>query len=73
MTTPMDVFRLIERADERVKYAQNRDSKEAYRQARECLAEAEALLEALEDVRAKAGLRDQINRRRADLTMLEQR
>lgn len=72
MTTPMDVFRLIERADERVKYAQNRDAKDAYRQARESLAEAEALLEALEDVRARAGLRDQISKRRADLAILEQ-
>lgn len=71
MTTPMEVWSLIERADERIKYAQNRDAAAAYAQARESLDRAAELAGALEDPRARAGLTAQIERRRRDLAELE--
>ncbi|MHB8512860.1 MAG: hypothetical protein ACYDCC_11835 [Actinomycetota bacterium] len=71
MATPIDVFKLIERADERVKYAQNRDAAAAYQQARETLSEASELAKSLEDPKARAGLQAQIAKRLEDLTRLE--
>lgn len=71
MIAPTDVWKIVERADERVKYAQNRDAAEAYRQAREALAEARTALASLDDDTARAGLLAQIERREADLDELE--
>lgn len=71
MTAPQDVWKIVERADERIKYAQNRDPAEAYRQARDALAEAQAALASVQDAPAAAGLRAQIERRLADLDRLE--
>lgn len=70
-TAPMEVWKLVERADERVKYASTRDAAEAYRQAREALAGARAALDGVADDRARAGLASQIDRRLADLDRLE--
>jgi hypothetical protein len=63
---PASVWKLVERADELVKYAQNRDPQTAYRQARAVLDEAEALAGQL-DEKAATGLRAQIETRRADI------
>lgn len=71
MGTPQDVWAHVERADERVKYAQNRDPAEAYRQAREALAHAREALESLDDAAAAEGLRRQIATRLDDLDRLE--
>ncbi|HEX9695016.1 MAG TPA: hypothetical protein VGB64_01730 [Actinomycetota bacterium] len=71
MIAPTDVWKIIERADERIKYAQNRDPAEAYRQAREALAQARAALAGVADERARAGLLAQIERRETDLDALE--
>lgn len=68
---PAAVWRLIERADERMKYASNRDPAEALRQAREALSEASAALATLQDPAARAALSAQIERRRADLNARE--
>lgn len=65
------MWRLIERADEYVKYAQARDPAEAYTRARAVLDEAESALALLPDERAAAALRAQVARRREDLTRLE--
>ena len=69
--TPIEVFKLIERADERVKYAQNRDAAAAYAQARESLAEASALAVKLHDSRARTALQAQIAKRLDDVQRLE--
>lgn len=71
MAAPQDVWKIVERADERIKYAQNRDPAEAYRQARDALAEAISALAFVQDAAAAAGLRRQIERRLADLDRLE--
>ena len=67
---PASVWKLVERADELVKYAQNRDPKTAYRQARAVLDEAEALTGQLEKKPAET-LRAQIETRRADIARFE--
>lgn len=61
---------MIERADERVKYAQNRDPAEAIAQAQALLDNAESLARTLEDPKARAGLLGQVATRRADLSRL---
>jgi hypothetical protein len=71
MTTPMDVWRHLERADERVKYAQNRDAADAYRQARESLDLAASEAMTLDDERARIALTAQIQKRLDDITRLE--
>lgn len=68
---PITVWRLIERADERVKYASNRDPAEAIRQARETLAEAAAAAAELTDAPARIALTAQIERRLDDLDTRE--
>ena len=64
------VWKLVERADEFVKYAQNRDPAAAYRQARQALGRA---AEAAADLpeRPREGIMQQIERRLADLDRLE--
>ena len=71
MAAPTNIWKMIERADERVKHAQSRDAAEAYRQARENLAEARTALAGLGDERACDALLAQIERREADLDALE--
>jgi hypothetical protein len=67
---PGSVWKLVERADELVKYAQNRDPRTAYKQARAVLDEAEALAGQL-DEKAATGLRAQIETRRADIARFD--
>ena len=67
---PASVWKLVERADEFVKYAQNRDPRTAYQQARAVLDEAEALVGQL-DEKAATALRAQIETRRADIARFE--
>jgi len=67
---PATVWKLVERADELVKYAQNRDPQTAYKQARAVLDEAEALTGQLEQ-KAADGLRAQIQTRRADIARFD--
>jgi hypothetical protein len=70
MTDPGAVWKLVQRADELVKYAQNRDPRTAYQQARAVLDEADALTNEL-DQKAADGLRAQIQTRRDDITRYE--
>jgi hypothetical protein len=63
---PAAVWRLIQKADEVVKYAQNRDPAVAYAQAGAALDEAEAMLTGLDDAVA-TNFAEQIAIRRADL------
>jgi len=67
---PAAVWKLVQRADELVKYAQNRDPHTAYTQARAVLDEAEALAGQL-DQKAADGLRAQIETRRSDIARFE--
>jgi len=67
-TTPAEVWALIERADELVKYASNRDPKTAYAQARETLRKA---AEAACTVPGAQPLEQQANTRLEDLDKLE--
>jgi hypothetical protein len=67
---PQDVWKLVQRADEFIKYAQNRDPATAYAQARATLDEAEALAQQLEGPAAD-GLRAQIKTRRDDIARFE--
>jgi hypothetical protein len=67
---PASVWKLVERADELVKYAQNRDPQTAYKQARAVLDDAEALAGQL-DEKAATGLRAQIETRRADIARFD--
>ena len=69
-TDPAAVWKLVQRADELVKYAQNRDPHTAYAQARAVLDEAEALTGQLEQ-KAADGLRAQIQTRRSDIARFE--
>ena len=69
-TDPAAVWKLVQRADELVKYAQNRDPQTAYAQARAVLDEAEALTGQLEQ-KAADGLRAQIQTRRSDIARFE--
>jgi hypothetical protein len=64
---PVAVWRLIERADELVKYAQNRDPAAAHAQARDVLNQAASAAAALSDPGARQSLSDQIRTRLSDL------
>lgn len=64
------VWKLVERADEYVKYAQNRDPATAYQQARETLNRAWDAAASLPEGQ-REGIREQIGRRQADLDRLE--
>jgi hypothetical protein len=68
-TTPADVWALIERADELVKYASNRDQKAAFAQARETLRHA---IEAACTVPGAQPLEKQAQTRLDDLDQREQ-
>jgi hypothetical protein len=68
-STPADVWALIERADELIKYASNRDPKTAYAQAREVL---ERAVEASCSVPGAAPLEQQARTRLDDIARLEQ-
>ena len=68
---PGVVWKLVERADELVKYAQNRDPSTAYAQARRKLAEAIAAAGSLPSGPAAEGVLAQIERRLQDLDRLE--
>ena len=67
---PAEVWKLVQRADELVKYAQNRDPHTAYAQARAVLDEAEALTGQL-DAKAAESFRAQIATRRSDIARFE--
>jgi len=67
--TPKDVWALIERADELVKYASNRDTKAAYEQARATLERAAT---AARTVPGAGALEEQAARRLEDLKRLEE-
>ncbi len=67
-TTPAEVWKLIERADELVKYASNRDPAAAYAQARETLQRAAA---AAREVPGAQQLVTQAERRLDDIAALE--
>ena len=69
-TTPAEVWALIERADELIKYASNRDPKTAYAQARETLQHAIA---ASGSVPGAAQLEQQPRTRLDDIAALEAR
>jgi hypothetical protein len=69
--SPQDVWHLVERADEFVKYAQNRDPAKAYAQARETLNRAMEQANRLEDRGAAESISSQIVRRLDDLDRLE--
>ena len=62
---------MVERADEYVKYAQNRDPARAYAQAREALHKAMEEANRLEDRGAAESITAQIARRLEDLDRLE--
>lgn len=70
-TNPQDVWHLVERADEFLKYAQNRDPGRAYAQARETLRRAMEEANRLEDRRAAESILAQIARRLDDLDRLQ--
>jgi hypothetical protein len=69
--SPQDVWHLVERADEFVKYAQNRDPARAYAQARETLRKAMDRASRLTDREAAESISIQISRRLEDLDRLE--
>ncbi len=69
--SPQDVWRMVERADEFVKYAQNRDPAKAYEQARATLRNAREAADRLEDRGAAESISAQITRRVEDLDRLE--
>ncbi|HEV8683476.1 MAG TPA: hypothetical protein VGS09_12010 [Actinomycetota bacterium] len=70
-TTPQDVWHMVERADEFLKYAQNRDPAKAYAQARATLRKAMEEADRLEDRAAAESISAQISRRLDDLDRLE--
>jgi len=70
-TDPPGVWHLIQRADEFVKYAQNRDPATAFAQAREYLGRAIAAAEGLADRGAGENLAGQARVRLADIDRLE--
>lgn len=70
-TDPPGVWHLIQRADEFTKYAQNRDPRTAYAQAREHLQRAIAAADGLEDRGAGENLAQQARVRMEDLDRLE--
>ena len=67
---PGAVWKLVQRADELVKYAQNRDPHTAYAQARAVLDEAEALTGQL-DQKQSENFKAQIATRREDIARFE--
>lgn len=67
MNDPATVWRLIQKADEVLKYAGNRDATAAYEQARAALDEAEQLSASLVDQGIAENFRSQIEIRRADI------
>lgn len=69
-TDPAAVWRLIERADELVKYASNRDPAVARAHARSVLQEAEQALAGVADPKASAALGQQIRKRLSDLEQM---
>lgn len=69
-TDPAEVWRLIQRADELTKYAQNRDPRTALAQAREQLERALRAAEALTDRGPGARLAEQARVRMDDLDRL---
>lgn len=66
-TGPNEVWDMIRRADDLVKYAPNRDRDTAHTQARAQLQRAAAAVEALEDRKAADALAEQVRIRLADL------
>jgi hypothetical protein len=64
---PNDVWDMIRRADDLVKYAPNRDRDTARTQARDQLQRAAAAAEALDDRKAGDALAEQVRIRLADL------
>jgi hypothetical protein len=70
-TTAQDVWHMVERADEFLKYAQNRDPTKAYAQARSTLRKAMEEADRLEDRGAAESLAAQIARRLDDIDRLE--
>jgi hypothetical protein len=70
-SSPQDVWSIVERADEFVKYAQNRDPAKAYEQARATLRRAQEEADRLEDRPAADSISAQIARRLEDLDRLE--
>ncbi|MEX2459367.1 MAG: hypothetical protein WD770_10330 [Actinomycetota bacterium] len=71
-TDPPGVWHLIQRADELTKYAQNRDPRTAYAQAREHLQRAISAADGLEDRGAGENLAEQARVRMDDLDRLEE-
>ncbi len=67
-STPQEIWALIERADELVKYAQNRDPATAYAQARATL---ERAADAARSVSGAEKLAEQAEKRLGDLAKLE--
>ena len=67
-STPQEIWTLIERADELVKYASNRDPAAAYAQARATL---ERAADAARTVPGAEKLQEQAAKRLEDLTRLE--
>ncbi|HVL32733.1 MAG TPA: hypothetical protein VM600_04035 [Actinomycetota bacterium] len=63
---PAAVWSLIQRADELIKYASNRDERAAYAQARAALTEAEILIPELDEPQ-RVRFTEQIALRRGDL------
>ena len=66
-TEPGEVWDMIRRADDLVKYAPNRDPATARAQARQQLERARQAAQGLSDRRAAEGLSEQIRRRLDDL------
>jgi hypothetical protein len=70
-TDPNEVWQLIKRADDLVKYSANRDPAVARKQARKVLDEAARAAEALPDRQAGEALGGQVRTRLEDLDRLE--
>jgi hypothetical protein len=70
-TDPSGVWYLIQRSDEFVKYAQNRDPRTAFAQARDHLERALRAADTLEDRGAGESLAQQARVRMDDLERLE--
>jgi hypothetical protein len=68
---PGDVWKMIVRADELVKYAPNRDAADAYRQAREVLESAAVAARSLADEAASKSFVMQVETRLSDLARRE--
>jgi hypothetical protein len=70
-TGPNDVWDMIRRADDLLKYSPNRDASTARAQARAQLERATAAAGQLEDREAAEALAEQVRRRLDDLERLE--